>query len=366
MRTPTMKIMIMKITIISIFAFLGAACGWSISPQLTVPRIGDKMTVLKIIEPSFSDSLELSPNFESFAVSGQYDMKFWPPSQSDTISSMVITGDRSTEYIRMVNDSLFVINRIKPGLRREFSSEPVYGYPLLERDSRSINSKGKTDAIGEYVTSGNHESEIIKGLFTITMEGDTLTDVECVKRTINETLIYNDSDTMTYRECSKTWYAPGYRYPFLWSEEGRLTDLNGILIDEISNWYMIEFAEQEGKIPEDPVNELIRNRYASRSGGYDYPSQGGDKRSDGTAPSDKHGPVNYNPDTETVIISPLFNDNSFKAYILCDIAGRVYSFGELGHESVRVSTTGYQPGTYLVHISTGAEPVVYKFIISAR
>ena len=279
---------------------------------------------------------------------------------------MVITGDRTTEYIRMAGDSLFIISRSKPGLKREFVSEPVYGYPLSDRDSRTVSSRGKTDAIGEFLTSGNHDTEIIKGLFAVTMYEDTLFDVECVKRTINETLIYNDTDTMIYQECSKTWFAPGYRYPFLWNEEGQLTDLEGNLIDEVSNWYMIDFAEQEEKLPDDPVNELIRNRYASRSGGYDYPSQGGDKHSDGTAPLDKHGPVYYDPDAGTVVITPLFNDNSFKAYILCDIAGRVYSFGELGCESIRVSTAGYQPGTYLVHISTEADPVIYKFIISPR
>lgn len=355
----------MKITIINLFLLLTTLSGWCLSPQLTVPRIGDKVTALNLaIEPLFNDSLELYPHFDCYAIESKFDLRIWAPSSLDTTSSFVITGDRITEHVRLTNDSLFIISRIKPGMTREFEPAPFYGYPPLDFSERKIETKGRTESIGEYTTAGAHQTEVIKGLYAVTWYNDTIPDVECVKRTIKETLIYDGKDTTVYSECSKTWYAPGYRYPILWNEEGRLTDPRGELIDEISNWYMIEFQEQEDNIKDDPVNELIRQRRAHIKDNRSTDEKEKGKR---TSPEDSDNSINYDPEKKLITISPrLFTGDKFKAYILCDISGHVYSYGEIGSDSVSISTAGYNPGTYLVQVATESDPLIFKFVITSR
>ena len=347
-------------------ALLMSAVAWGLSPRLTAPRIGDALTVGQFDQsPAWTDSASMCPDLGSVRISDNIRMKVWPASASDTLSSYVIVRGREIVRIRQHGDTLWMMDRNVPGKIRMFDSMPTYGAPPASYMAQSINTHGDTDNIGAYITSGQWLTTVVPSLTIRTTENEVLRDVECVVTHISETLIYSQtddaaSDTTVYTGRIRNWYAPGYRYPILTHEEGALTSRTGEPLDSVSTWQMITPEEQAENITDDAVNELIRNRYVAQK--YTDPDVVRKRASDSGATNDSR--IHYDPSHREVVITPVFGDtDGMNAYVLCDLPGRVYSFGDISTGAVNISTEGFTPGVYILHVATSGEPIVYKFIV---
>lgn len=236
---------------------------------------------------------------------------------------------------------------------------PIYGMPIASVTKDSIISHGKSNMIGKYKTCGVWTTTRIGGLTAITIEADTLRDVECVQTNIEETLIYTP-DTTQYKGVVRQWYAPGYRYPIVSHEGGILFSLAGDTLDTVSNWHVTVPSQQRAYIEDDPANEQIRERYEKMKLESRFNPNNNNLPSKGN-----NGQIYYDSDRQSVIINPTFAmDEGDREYILCNIYGVVYYRGELNPEGVTISTKDCHPGAYFVYVSTSSEPIIYKFIIA--
>ncbi len=335
----------------------------AISPKLTHPRIGDKLTILKLYgQPQWIDSLSQSPDLSNVSISDSEQMKVWSPSKADSISYCVITRGREVANLIKRGDTVYQLNRILPGRTKFYDTKPVYGMPYLPVSNKTIKTHGTTNNIGTYQTFGNWSTSKIPGLMVIGFDGDTIRDVECVQTDISETLIYSERDTTLYSGRVQQWYAPGYRYPLLEHETGTLFSVEGDSLDHVYNWYAIDTSEQREILSDDDVNRLIRDRYENANSWAESNSGGGNTN---MTFNNTNAEIYFDEKNNRIIINPSFalSDKENRAYLICDISGVVYAFGEITSEGLILSTEGYNSGTYLLHLSTSGEAVIYKFKI---
>lgn len=341
-----------------IMTLIVSMIGRAATPNLTAPRVGDRLSVHVLKNsPRWTDTLQLCPDCSALSVISTSHMRIWPPSQSDSVSYCVITTGSETVNIIREGDRFYQQNSITPGRTRIFDIMPEYNTASPVSGVSDMSTHGRTNNIGNFRTRGAWSTSDLKGLMLITTERDTLTDVRCVRCEMSDTLIYTDTDTTLYRGCVRQWFAPGYRYPLLTHEEGRLFSMNGDTLDHVNNWYATDLTEQQDNIKEDYINEAIRQSIRHRNPvkeavGQRYTDVNGND-----------GVVSYDHSSQIITIkpsNPLYGYR-YSAYVLCDISGVVHSCGDLPAEGTRISVSGYLPGTYIVFISTTNQPIIYKF-----
>lgn len=373
MRIPLMlkmKIMVMKMKmsnkLLFFLSLVFSLRALAISPELTYPRIGDKVTILKLQSgPAWTDSLCMCPNLTNVPIYAREPMKVWAPSRNDSSAYCLIAKGRESIRLAVISDTLYQLDRIVPGRSLFYMTMPAYGFINDDNLSLPIKASGITENIGKYTMEGTWSFSKAKSLSLVTFDGDSIDDIECITTDINEKLVYINNDSTMYQGVIKRWYAPGYRYPLLSHEKGVLLSMTGDTLDYISSWYAIDPSEIIAEVENDYINELIRNRYAIarqyvNSNPSDNKEHSKHERSDNNI-------VYYDIANNKIVINPSsFSDNDAnRAYILCDISGIVYAYGNTPSEGSAISTSGLNPGTYLLYISTANEAIVYKFSIFA-
>lgn len=369
MRIPlTMKIMMLKMSTKLLF-FLSIVFSLktlAISPELTYPRIGDKVTILKLQSgPAWADSLWMCPNLTNVSISIREPMRVWAPPRNDSIAYCLIAKGRESIRLAILSDTLYQLDRIVPGRSLFYMTMPAYGFINDDNLSLPIKASGITENIGKYTMEGTWSFSKAKSLSLVTFDGDSIDDIECITTDINEKLVYINNDSTMYQGVIKRWYAPGYRYPLLSHEKGVLLSMTGDTLDYVSSWYAIDPSEIIAEVENDYINELIRNRYAiARQYVNSNPS---DNKEHSKHERSGNNIVSYNAVDNKIVINPssLSDSDDNRAYILCDIAGIVYAHGDIPSEGTIISTSGLNPGKYLLYISTNGEAIVYKFSIFA-
>lgn len=344
--------------LISLLVLIVSVSGRAMTPNQTSPRVGDELSLYKLKNsPTWSDTLQLSPNCSGLDFCDIGCMRIWPPSKSDSLSFCVISTWRETVNVMQSGDTLYQCNSITPGRTRIFDFMPEYGIPHTLPMAENIRSHGRTNNIGDFVTRGTWKTSAVRNLQVITTAGDTLADVQCVRSETVDTLIYADTDTSVYKGCVRQWYAPGYRYPLLTHEEGRLFSLAGDSLDHVCNWYATDAAEQRENLKDDYINELVRQSYKYRDAESNNDGKKHVKDNKGS------GVVMHDPDRQVLTVSPVsgMDGYGYLAYVLCDISGVVYRSGDMPADGMTISTAGFAPGTYILSISTTSDPIIYKF-----
>lgn len=143
----------------------------------------------------------------------------------------------------------------------------------------------------------------------------------------------------------KQWYARGYRYPVLEHSADYMITMDGDTIDYINKWLCIDIKQQEEKIRDDVVNEMLRYVLDGSNNLPKFVKHSHDSAN----PAVISANIEWNAETETLTVLRSFSDkNSFEEYILCDASGRVYSHGILEpSEQFSISLKTYSPGIYV-------------------
>ncbi len=341
-------------------AFTMIAVAQNISPELTRPRIGDKLNVYKLSnEPRWIDTLSLCPDLSRTEYCRTEQMKIWSPAKTDSVSYCLVAKGRETSQLILRHDTLYQYNQLTPGRTKIYSPMPAYGKAGNAMTQDTIKSTGTTDGVGNYETSGIWTTRTIKGLSAITFDNDTLINVECVETAVDEILTYIHADTTIYRGKVCRWYAPGYRYPILEHESGILYSLAGDSIDNISSWYATDISEQRENIKDDTINQLIREQTEQLKQRHKSDSDNHKSNSK----NNNNSVVYFDNSNNQLVINTPFNlsPENKTYYVICNISGIVYAHGDISPGGTIISTTGFTSGTYLTYIYDGEESIVYKF-----
>lgn len=357
-----MKRMIFNMAMLSLLIVSNVINSFAISPELTAPRIGDVFSVGKLKNsPDFSDSLLLCPNLTYAEVEKYHEYKVWPSAAYDTISNMTITFSSNVKELFQKGDTLHLLSTLSPGKVRTFVTYPRYGYISESRDIQ-ILSHGETSDIGRFSTIGNYTTTLKKNLSIITLMGDTIENVECCNTNIEELLLQECQDTLIYKSIYRQWYAPGYRYPLLTHEYGKLLSLDNDTLDYVSNWYAMNIPQFENVV-DDPINEAIRTQQREIRNNIQNKHYSKGSNSQNTITNES---IFYDLDRDIISVSRNFTDGRFESYILCDIAGVVFKRGDIGSDGTTISTKFLNPGNYILYVATSDSPIIYKFNIPGK
>lgn len=336
----------------------------AISPQLNSPRIGDRLIIKQLRhKPVFTDSLRMCPDFSNVKIESEVNMQVWPPAPTDSISDMVIfKGRMVTELIKYQNGYQISITS-KPGITTHFSPGPPYGVPDSLPLSKSFNSSGHINDIGNYTSTGNYNISQTGNHSLVTIQNDTIFNVECLTSILSEKVVSGEGDEYLHHGMERHWYAPGYRYPLAGEFYDVLLSVDNDTIDTNHVWQIIETPALED-LPEDPVNEYLRAINFNKHN--DYHDSDYYNHNEPNGDSDTIGNYIIRHENNMLIVTPghgLGDSCQIKNLMLCDIQGRVYQYEAIGGlgESATMSLTELPQGVYLLYIESDCDSLIYRF-----
>lgn len=333
----------------------------AVSPELNAPRVGDTLKIIRLAEqPATTDSTGLILDLSRTDFRGTFDFTCWQPSRLDSLSDMLIVSDREIYRLVTKDKHQYILDRSTPGITRHFESDVPYALFPDSLKNVAAESRGRMDGVGIYRSEGDASQKTVSGLSVILAGGDTIRNVECMVTDTRELVEVTELDTTYHINRICRWYAPGYRYPIVTGEKTISLTLDGDTVDIVSNWTACLPAGQEEQIDDDPVNEMIRASIAENDKPHTNPIPSSNK---GHTPGREV--CSFDRDRQEITINRTFSSPGVNEYIIGDFAGHVYAHGELSSSTPTavVSTVGYLPGGYFIHLTTDSEPVVYKFFI---
>ncbi len=355
--TITMKIIKIAKCIFITLGILAALDIVAIAPDLTLPRVGDNIAVFRLThKPAFLDSLSLNPDLSDIELERFGDLKIWPPSAADSVSTHIMTLGRDVFALVQSEDTIRQISKTSPGYFRSYDYAPVYGYTNMTKICEFC-SQGHWDNIGSFKTSGRQSASLIKDLTFISADGDTLPNIECCQYNIIENFVFDQEYQAVFKSVIRKWYAPGYRYPLLIHEDGVMLSEYADTLDAVSTWYMTDPKMQVESIENDPVNTAIRQQQILARRHF---SHHGISMDDSNGSFGSNG-IKYNQEINILSVSPCLENAVYQSFLLCDITGIVYRSGDMPAEGISIDTSNLRPGEYLFYVSTTALPLVYKF-----
>lgn len=343
---------------------LGAAMqkAFSISPNLNYPRIGDELTLLGLNNISLQDV----PNDKYVDISNsniltRSKFKVYAPANDDSLTTMVIVANNRYHSLVFADDVLYETKTYQPGEYRSYNPHIPYGLYIDSLRTHSVESAGASSRIGKFSSSGYSSAEVFSGLTLITLDGDTLSNIECIITKINEVFQYPGVDTLRHVGLQKQWFVPGYRYPALSFRNDNMISVNGDTIDRVCKWEAIDLKQQEDNINDDLLNELLRN--SLRDGNYNILRK--QSKPDSNNYSFKHTGIDWNEETKILSVLPGAGiDNREADYVLCDVKGVVYASGCINNsELFTVSLNSYSPGIYIFGLMNNNGFNSFKIII---
>lgn len=363
------KIRIGRLTPLAII-LLSALKIAAISPELTIPRIGDTFQVAKLHNaPAFVDSARMNPNLVDASVDSYMKFAVWEPSPLDSVATAVMVIGKDITSLKLAGDTLWQISKHSPGISRYYDTLPTFNIPREGMVSQHVKSHGNRDNIGDYSTSGSQTSTLIKDLLLITENGDTLNNVECSLQVTTDTLMFDGAKSTYFSKSTlKKWFAPGYRYPLLFHEQASILSTDYELIDSVSTWYVISDRLQEHELAPDPENEELRNQLLlSRNSGKNPLS----KKKNSYSYGPEHE-FDYNPENKTITVAlPDYNDEEFNfSYEIWSISGVEYYSRSMTNARRSMPKNGFTvdlkklpPGQYVIKICRYSQEYTYKFLI---
>lgn len=333
-----------KISFWSIFLLLNSFSVQTISGlnvDLNSPRIGDNLMVLVLDNVQDNKMVDLS----SATLANKSYFSVFPPAKEDTLTTMVILSDKNNINLLSKNQNLYILNTYQPGEKRVFHSMTPYLFPVNDSENK-IDSSGTLSGIGHFESHGHKIFENDSALKLITLDNDTVYNVECLTSYTDELLIYENSDSVLHKSIIKQWFIPGYRYPALKYTSDYLITLDGDTVDYVNRWEAIDLKHQEETIKDDTVNEMIRNALNETNifnnfvNNYDAESK---------SPTIRKNNIEWSTDNETISVLHSLNDaDTVVEYILCDVSGRVFAHGSiLTSDGFTLSLHTYPPGVYV-------------------
>ena len=344
----------------------------AVNPDLTSPRIGDQAPVAKLKQaPSFTDSLSLSPDLTDINVDYYVDLYVWQPSKADTVATCVMGIGRNILALRSHGDTLWQTARFSPGHARYFDLPPTFNVPGTTPLTETVRSHGHGDDIGRYTSDGTQTSRLFQGLTLVAEDGDTLKNVECVQKEINERFVFDNGETNLSRSTIRKWFAPGYRYPLLFNMKNVLLNENADTLDVDTMWYAMTPWMQEYYIREDSDNEESR-QWQTRQRLRSNPSA---TVKHARSPIPPQNGVKHASELKTLTVTVSVTEaqdidswNDFYNYTLCDISGKVYnSSGRITRklcvpkDTFTIDIKDLPPGDYILNVSYIGDPIVFKF-----
>lgn len=331
---------------------------FAVSPFLCEPRTGDKMTVDYFPgKPAIENDTTNIVSIYGMNPSAKLKMEIWAPTPEDSISKFYVLMDREMKKVSSRNGENREIFCVRPGYTRQFIQGQPYGLIQRTHTDELFESRCRIDGVTNCFTSGKLSSSKREGVYFISQEGDTIRDVTNVKIVVSDSLHF-PAESIYHKGVYKKWYAPGYRYPILFTTTDTIYSSDGVLIDSNSKCYSISAISQEEQIKNDPVNEEIREALAELNrqkaeGDYKPRSNKNDNTPSYIRWTDKN----------TLTVTKSFGSEPFTEILLCDIQGHLYFVTgcEDNLSEYQIDISGFNPGMYLLHIVSGSETKVYRF-----
>ncbi|MDE6207669.1 MAG: T9SS type A sorting domain-containing protein [Muribaculaceae bacterium] len=342
------RMKIIMINFCSLVSVLSASilAAFGVSPELNSPRIGDELTLLElsnvvVSQPSVDECIDLS----NATMTSESEFRVCKPAKEDTLTTMIIAVGRRNIGLATVDNQLYKNRSFQPGQRRIYLSAIPYNTYMDTLTVHELKTSGLIARIGQFTSKGLESSCMTRDTKLITFDGDTLTNVECVRTSIDEEFMYEYGDTVRHIGEENKWYVPGYRYPALTYTADIMISHAGDTIDYVSHWEAIDLKQQEEKIKVDQVNECLRdilkksfftNKYVNHT---EVPGDG----------SFRKGNIEWDAKTKTLTVLPTFNTSDEPVdYILCDAYGRVFRTGSLSSNvPFELSLVDFPRGVYV-------------------
>lgn len=349
------KIIRMNIITIVIIAIILHHNVYGLSPELNYPRIGDELTLFELKNvPSFEKD-KPQTDLSKAVTFAKNRFKVYEPAREDSLSSMIIVQGKRTSLLAYKGSLLFEKGYYQPGEKRMYEGGIIYeAYVPDSLTIQTVCSDGNISGTGSFSSAGRKTIMRDSHRSIITMEGDTLNNLEYSEAELDEIFIYAATDTVKHHGVQSRWYAAGYRYPILTYTDSYIITLENDTVDRIVRWEAAPPAQQEEKIKDDPLNELIRN---IRDVQDRTPGNGTTKNT--TYPDNsprQTGNFEWNPSTGEITLSMGISRDVLSEYVLCDIHGRVFSAGRLDNaDNFSISLANYPPGVYVFGYNTNDE-----------
>ena len=324
------------------------------------PRIGDRLTFHRLGgEPAWTDSARLCPDLSSVETEKSIRMQIFAAMPDDTLSTMTITFATTVMSVGERDGVICHIADFIPGETRKYKSDYPLNFNLKTGSQYIVSSDGLINEVDNFTTSGSISGNTLYGLTLAIDEERTISNVRCIESIATDTFTFGRIEPFLHTRSISEWYAPGYRYPLLRKQKDVIVALSGEEIDSATSWYMTQPDEQEDKLKDDSVNELLRNalRESERN---NFTPKGTVNNQDEGIPGSK-----IRQTEDGITVSTAMGNGNITQLLLCDISGKVYSYQsfEDGMAEVSVSTTGLLPGLYILHLLSGDDTITYKFTI---
>ncbi|MDE6206679.1 MAG: hypothetical protein K2M55_02615 [Muribaculaceae bacterium] len=333
-----------------------------LSPEHNLPRIGDELTILELTDvAAVRMSNEEIVDLSTAQVSGESAFKAFAPAKEDSLTSIILKVDKKIHKFVCSGNCLYETKTYRPGETRIYNPSIPY---LTLSDSLyeiALASSGRLAGIGPYTSKGHRVSNIKYDTKLITLQGDTICNVDCIQYKTEEKFFYVGVDTVRHIGFKQQWYARGYRYPALTYTDNLMVTLNGDTVDRVCRWEAIDLKEQEEKIKGDDVNEYLRRIFDKP----DYTTKYMTKPSDCHNGFNSKGNVNWDEQKKKITVHPDMKARDFKpVYVLCDAMGRVFSYGELNTtETFEMTLNDYPDGVYIFALNIGDDLLTYKISV---
>jgi len=334
----------------------------ALSPRLCSPRIGDRLVIKQLDGvPMFVDTLNSCPNLTNSQIEKNLIMQIWEPAPDDSTSTLVIAKERIVLNMSGTLGNYSISAMSKPGSNTRYNPPLPYGVcDSLSHDFR-FTSSGNIASIGNFKSSGRYSSQLTDNLSIVSIEGDTIKNIECLTNLLNETIDANGGESYVHHSRERRWYGTGYRYPLVAEFNDVILSLEGDTIDSNIVWQIIE-PQSMDNLADDPVNDYLRSitQNENHNTNEEYETISGQNKN--SAVGDFI--INSNGENITVTLhAGIIQSDQIRNLLLCDIHGRVFYYNTYSEpsQSASVPLTGMPPGVYLLNIESDNSSAIYRF-----